>query len=213
MKQQLIMTIITFFASIIAASLVMIIHEFVKAMAYKCYTNIYNKKYNKLNITPGLFRLYRYIDPVGLILSVTNYVAFSRQYPFIIKSKKASFLIGAIGYFTLAFTFSASVLGYRALFATDGILVGDYDNTIGYLIIILQEVLKGIIIYSIFMLIANLFPLSTFDISLIVAAVSPTAYIKIRKFDLFYKLLFMVLTLLGVFSVAGIYIANYCLTH
>ena len=207
------MTIITFFASIIAASIVMIIHEFVKALAYKCYINMYNKKYNKLNICPGIFRLGRYIDPIGLILSVTNYVSFSRQYPFIIKSKKASFLIGAIGYLTLAFTFSASVFGYKVLFALGGILLGDYEFTIGYLVILFQEVLKGIIIYSIFMLIANLFPISTFDISLIVAAVSPMAYIKIRKFDLFYKLLFMVLTLLGVFSVAGIYIANYCLMH
>ena len=57
----------------------------------------------------------------------------------------------------------------------------------------------------------NLFPLATFDMSLVVASGSPISYLKIRKFDLFFKLMFLIICLLGVFSMAGMYVASKCL--
>ena len=211
MKEQLLTSLITIIISIVAAAIVMVIHELTKAIAYLAYIKNYNRKYNKLNICSGILKIHRYIDPVGVILSATNYVTFSKQYPFIIKSRKASFIIGLIGYIITAIMFFSSILGYRLLFGTGGLLLGQYDKIVGLLITCLQELLKCIIFYSVMLFLANLFPLASFDISLIIASIDSNSYKKILKFDLFYKLIFLVMTLLGVFSTLGIYIANYFL--
>ena len=203
MKQQLIVSSSTILVAIIAAILVMIVHDFTKAISYLCYVKIYNKKYNKNLICPGVFKLYRYIDPVGLVLAVTNYTAFSKPYPYIIKSKKAALIIGILGYLSIGILFILAIVGHNYILP----VVQLHE----YAIFILHGLLEFIAYFSIMMFIANLFPIVSFDMSLLISALSPINYVKLYKFDLFYKLSFIVLSLLGVFTVAGVYITTYFL--
>ncbi|MBE5935523.1 MAG: hypothetical protein E7262_07000 [Lachnospiraceae bacterium] len=210
MKEQLIDSCMAVLVALIAASVVMIVHELSKALAYKCYIHIYNKKYDKMVICPDILKLHRYIDPVGLILAITNYGLFSKQYPFIIKSKKASFLIGIIGYISLGIVLVLAIFGYKTYFSHD-ITLGKDQMLQYYLIKACKYFLEYVAYFSIMLLMANLYPIATFDISLIIASISPFAYVKIRKFDLFYKLVFLLLVSIGVFFTAGIYLTSKCL--
>ena len=54
----------------------------------------------------------------------------------------------------------------------------------------------------------NIYPMATFDIALIIAGTSPIAYIKIRKYDIFYKLIFIIMSLIGIFSTIGVVITS-----
>ena len=200
MKEQLIVSGSTVLVAIVAAIIVMIVHDFTKAVAYMCYINIYNKKYNKLIICPGIFKIHRYIDPVGLILAVTNYTAFSKPYPYIIKSKKAALIIGILGYVSLGMLFALAIIGHNYILPT--VILHEYVN------FILHGVLEFVAYFCVMMFLANLMPIVSFDMSLIISAVAPVNYVKLYKFDLFYKLTFIVLSLLGVFTVAGVYITT-----
>ena len=173
---------------------------------------IYNKKYNKNEKCPGVWEIYKYVDPIGLILAATSNGIFSKQYPFVIRSKKASCLIGLTGYASMIVTFGASILGYR-LFFSQNIMFNNNQIEIYYIVNGIKYILEYIAYLSATMFLINLFPLATFDLSLIVASVSPMAYLKIRKFDLFFKLIFLIICLLGVFSMAGMFLASKCLGY
>ena len=200
MKQQLIVSAVTIIVALFAATIVMVFHEITKSVAYWCYIKIYNKKYNKLVICPGILKLHRYIDPIGMILALTNYVIFSKQYPFIIKSKKASLLIGLTGYISIVFLFIGAIISHNNFL--------NYVELHPYLEFFLHGLFEFIAYFCVMLLLANLFPITSFDITLIVAAISPFMYVKIRKFDMFYKLTFLVLSLLGIFTTAGVFITT-----
>ncbi len=203
MKEQLIISSSKIIVAIVAAIIVMIVHDFTKAIAYMCYIKIYNKKYNKLIICPGIFKIHRYIDPVGLILAVTNYSVFSKPYPYVIKSKKAALIIGILGYASLGILFTLAIIGHNYILPT--LAIHKYAN------FILHGLLEFTAYYCVMMFLANLMPIISFDMSLIISAIAPINYIKLYKFDLFYKLTFIVLSLLSVFTVAGVYITTHFL--
>ena len=115
MKQQFLVSGSTVIVAIISAIIVMIIHEFTKAIGYLCYIKIYNKKYSKNIVCPGIFRLHRYIDPIGPIFAVTNYSAFSKPYPYMIKSPKASLLIGLSGYLSMGLLFVIAIICHNSI--------------------------------------------------------------------------------------------------
>ena len=210
MKHKLLMSLVMVVIAIVAAVIVMVIHELTKAIAYAIYIKIYNKKYNKNEKCPGIWKIYRYVDPIGLILAATSNGIFSKQYPFVIRSKKASCLIGLSGYLSMLVAFGASVISYRVFFGQD-IMFNDNQIAVYYIVKGIKYILEFIAYFSATMLLVNLFPLATFDMSLVVASCSPIAYLKIRKFDLFFKLIFLIICLLGVFSMAGMYVASKCL--
>lgn len=206
MKHEILKSLALLIVAFVAASIVMILHELMKAIAYSIYIKIYNKKYKQNEICTDVFKVHRYIDPIGIILAITHNGIFSKQHSFVIRSKKASFLIGFIGYITLALTFIISVIIYRNVFLETIVLPTD-NIYIGYLVKCIKILLEYISLYSITLLIVNLYPIATFDISLIIATISPSAYINIRKFDLFIKLGFLILALSGIFSTTGVVIA------
>lgn len=207
MKHKLIISLAMVAIAIVAAVIVMVIHELMKAIAYAIYIKIYNKKYNKNEKCPGIWKVYKYIDPIGLILAATSNGIFSKQYPFVIRSKKASFLIGLAGYLSLIGIFGASVICYRLYFGQD-IILADNQIQLYYILKGIKYILEFVAYFSVALFLVNLFPLATFDITLIIASVSPIAYIKIRKFDLFFKLLFLIICVLGLYSMAGMFIAT-----
>lgn len=206
MKHEILKSLALLIIAFIAAAIVMILHELIKAIAYSIYIKIYNKKYNQNEECTDVFKIHRYIDPIGIILAITHNGILSKQHSFVIRSKKASFLIGLIGYITLALTFIISVIIYRSIFL-DTIILPTDNIYIGYIVKSLKILIEYISLYSITLLIVNLYPIATFNSSLIIATISPNAYLTIRKFDLFIKLGFLILALSGVFSTAGVIIA------
>ena len=210
MKHKLLVSLAMVIIAIVAAVIVMIIHELTKAIAYAVYIKIYNKKYNKNEKCIGVWKVHKYIDPIGLILAATSNGIFSKQYPFVIRSKKASFLIGLIGYLALIVLFGAAIVSYRIFFGHD-IVLDNNQIELYYLLKGIKYILEFIAYFSATLFLVNLYPLSTFDISLVIASFSPISYIKIRKFDLFFKLLFLIICLLGIFSMGGMYMASKCL--
>ncbi len=212
MKQAIYLSFRTLLIAIVAAFFVMIIHELCKSIAYAIYIKIYNKKYNKKEKCEGLFKVHRYIDPVGTIFAATSNGIFSKQYPFVIRSRKASFLIGLAGYVSMALLFLVTIVCYRTFFGHD-IVLSDDQMVLYYLIKGTKYIMEFVAYFSATLFLVNLYPISTFDISLIVATFSPMVYLKIRKYDIFFKLIFFILSLIGIFSTFGMYIATEALGY
>lgn len=212
MKQALYLSFRTLLIAIVAAMIVMIVHELCKSIAYAIYIRIYNHKYNKKEKCSGIFKIHRYIDPIGVIFSATSNGVFSKQYPFVIRSRKASFLIGLTGYLSMIVLFLVTVLSYRNFFGQTIVLNGD-QVLLSYLIKGTKYTMEFVAYFSAALFLVNLYPISTFDISLIVATSSPMMYLKIRKYDIFFKLIFFILSLIGIFSTTGMYIATKALGY
>lgn len=212
MKQALYLSFRTLLIAIVAAFIVMIVHELCKSIAYAIYIRIYNKKYNKKEKCVGVFKLHRYIDPIGVIFAATSNGIFSKQYPFVIRSRKASFLIGLAGYLSMIALFLVTIFIYRAFFGHDIVLDRD-QMVLYYLIKGTKYIMEFVAYFSATLFLVNLFPISTFDVSLIVATLSPMVYLKIRKYDIFFKLIFFILSLIGVFSTMGMFIATKALGY
>lgn len=175
----------------LAASLLMIIHELTKALVY---LGIQKKEGSKRKFH-GVWALYRYLDPVGVILSVTSSVAFSRPFMFRIQNKKTNFILGITGFLVLLLCFSGSmyaihsqVLGVRGMYT----LVGH-----GFWRKCVTLFIQYIAIISAGMFLANLFPVSTFDMGLVIAGISPEKYLNIIKMDAVIKVIFILAVLLN----------------
>jgi len=184
MKIQL----IRLFSALIASGLVMILHEFPKAVIYsKMNPNQDTKRKN------NIYKLYHYIDPIGLILCVTNQTGFSKPYMYRIKDKKTNLILGITGFLSLIVVFTVSIcilkfgVGMNSEF--------NYSETTGVLPLILQCIAVYVSLISLSMLIVNLFPISTFDMGLCIAGKSPTKYFTLIRNDYFIKMLLILVIL------------------
>lgn len=191
--------------------LVMIVHEFFKSLVY-C---VYVKKYEPTIETKGLFRIWRYIDPIGVIFSFCNLGVYSKQYPYIIKSRKAAVTIGLTGYMSMFVTFIVAIIKCRSYgLKPDELLcnVGIYGianqlkhngvsnlEDMGLMNWSMQYFWCFVAFFSVLMLIINLFPIVSFDITLILGVFARNLYYGVKKNDLFIKGLFIVLSVLSVF--------------
>ena len=68
-----------------AAAFLMVFHELSKAIVYM---GIQRLRKNSRTYSHSIWEIQRYLDPVGIILSITSGVAFSRPFMFRIQSKK-----------------------------------------------------------------------------------------------------------------------------
>lgn len=184
MKLQLIRIL----SSIIAGMIVMIIHEFPKAV-------IYNKlsTYQDVKRKRNIYKLHHYIDPIGILLCITNYAGFSKPYMYRIKEKKTNMLLGITGLASLIAIFAISIIILRFVFQLDASLV--IGNDISMVELIIQFVVVYTALISISMFIVNLFPVSTFDMGLCIAGVSPAKYYLIIKNDYFIKIMLVLIIL------------------
>lgn len=178
MKIQL----IRFVSALLAGGFVMILHEFPKAIIY----NRLNTNKNS-NSKHNIYKLHHYIDPIGLILCVTNQAGFSKPYMYRIKDKKTNFILGITGFFSLILVFVVSIgilkfgIGMNSNF--------NYSETTGILDLFIQCIMAYMGLISLSMFIVNLFPISTFDMGLCIAGKSPTKYFTIIRNDYFIKML------------------------
>ena len=180
-------------AVIIAAIIVMVFHEFSKTFVYALYM-----KKEKLNYKQySFFKFWKYIDPIGVILAVVGCGIFSKQYPYLIKSKRAAIGIGLTGYlsmFLLAIMSTISYNNFLTFLKINSYLnLGDLNQHYMLLAVGFLYILQYTAIFSMTMIGVNLFPLTSFDISLILAGCAPNIFSKIRKYDAVLKLLFMII--------------------
>ncbi len=180
MKIQL----IRLFAALFAGGFVMILHEFPKAFIYNRLNPNQDQK-RKRNI----YKLHHYIDPIGIILCITNQAGFSKPYMYRIKDKRTNLILGITGLVTLLLIFMASMTVLRFGIGIDSNLY--YSETINIFELILQFIIVYIAIISISMFIVNLFPVSTFDIGLCIAGISPSKYFLIIQNDYFIKMILL----------------------
>lgn len=181
---------------LLAASLLMVFHESVKVLVYRlCKKGSFSGK-----ISPWKF--WRYIDPVGLILAVVCSVPVSKPYFFRIREQKTNLMLGITGLLSLLAVFTGSVLVlqyyYGGMAGLDRIVIDHWYEQI------IPMFVQYMALLSFGMLAANLFPVSTFDMGLLVAGISAPSYLKIIKADGAVKMILMLALLLDVIRYGGI---------
>jgi hypothetical protein len=185
--------IIGLIASAIAACIIMIFHELSKAIVY----NIRNKEQStktKMNI----YKINHYIDPIGLIFSITTATGFSKPYMYRIKEKKTNFLLGITGFISLIVIFIVSLILFKMNYGAEGVLLYETISLKFYIKYFFYNLNFMLVILSFTMIIVNMFPISTFDMGLLIAGKSPSKYFSIIKNDQYIK---MILVLTIVFDI------------
>lgn len=185
---------------IVAASLLMIYHELMKVAAY-CICK-----------RPGIgagkkhcyWKVWRYIDPVGLILAVISYAPISKPYYFRIREKKNNRILGIVGFVSLLVAVAASVLVLRQVYGgLDGINQLTITHWSQKIFPIFWQYMA---LLSMGMLLANLFPVSTFDMGLLIAGYSSGAYLGLIKSDRVVKSLFLLVLLVDMIHYGAVMI-------
>ncbi|MDF2951557.1 MAG: hypothetical protein K0S18_1140 [Anaerocolumna sp.] len=185
--------LIKIFAAIIAGSLVMILHELPKSFLFiKLSTN--KETRNQHNI----FKVFNYVDPVGILLCITNQAGFSKPYMYRIKDKRTNFLLGITGFITLFFIFILSILLLKYQIGMNSSFT--YSVTSSFLEILYQCIILYTALISLSMFFINLFPVSVFDMGLMIAGKSPRAYFSIIRFDYIIKIILLFTILLQLIS-------------
>lgn len=193
MKEQLLEFITISMASIF----VMIIHELPKSIMYNC-CNKKQSRSTKLNI----YKIYHYIDPIGLLLCITTYSGFSKPYMYRIKEKRTNLLLGITGCISLILCtlISAGIVRFYFMPFENA----EYSTTVEWIIYNFSNYFfQSVAVISVNMLIVNLIPISTFDMGLIIAGKSPSKYFSIIRNDYLIKMILLALILFGIVPTLG----------
>lgn len=175
---------------LVAAVLLMVLHELFKAVIFVL---LRVKENNKQSIKRrGIWKLWRYIDPVGLVLAVTCYVPVSKPFMFRIRDKKTNLIIGISGLVFLTVIFFGSVQMLHIIYGTNTNAAAALNSSGNRRAGILFWQYMQMLSFDYF--IVNLFPVSTFDMGHIIAGKSARIYLGIIKADTQIKLL-LILTL------------------
>ena len=177
----------------LAASFLMVIHELSKALVYMA---IRKTEKTQQKFSHSIWEIQRYVDPVGVILSVTSSVSFSRPFMFRIQKKRTNLILGITGFLVLLLCFAGSMFAIHShIFGVQGMhtLTGH-----GLLEKCVTLFVQYIAILSCGMFFANLFPVSTFNMGLVIAGFSAQKYLNIIKMDAVIKIIFILAVLLNV---------------
>ena len=175
---------------LVAAVLLMVLHELFKAVIFVLLRVKENNK--QIIKRRGIWKLWRYIDPVGLVLAVTCYVPVSKPFMFRIRDKKTNLIIGISGLVFLAVIFFGSVQVIHIIYGTNANVAAALNSSGNRRAGILFWQYMQMLSFDYF--IVNLFPVSTLDMGHIIAGKSARMYFGIIKADTQIKLL-LILTL------------------
>ena len=182
--------IIEITAVLAASALAMILHELPKSIIY-VLTGRHCEEKDKYRI----FKLSRYIDPVGLILFLTCHAGCSRPYPYRLKEKDTNVAIGLTGFLSLGVMLMAGYAFYYLILPRLPMILG--VNLTDHLMLFFVQA-SWYFIYAVFVLfIVNLFPMISSDIFLIIVAISPKQLIPLMKNDTLIKCLLFICIVLG----------------
>lgn len=202
MEIQIINIVLRILSAILGAIIVMVIHEFTKTIAFTA-TSGYGSNQDKINI----FKLHRYIDPVGIIFCVTCFAGFSKPFPYRLKNKRSNMVVGIVGFLTLAIVAGLCRWGYGVLsvslfpFYIQGMAAQQMVQFILWTV-------RYMFIFSITMFVVNLVPLLTSDISMIIIALSPGRLINLAANDASLKALLVLALMFGVGQIIESYVIN-----
>lgn len=171
---------------IFCAALLMVYHELLKAAVYvvlRKKQGIYKKPSSKV------LWIWKYIDPIGLIFSVCCFVPISKPHMFRIRDKKTNLILGLVGFMSLIFAFVGSVVCLHIFYGGLEGIKANADSDMLYKIGKLFWLFLAMLSFNMF--IANMFPVSTFDMGLIIAGFSSRHYLQIIKSDSHIKLIFL----------------------
>lgn len=191
--------------TLVSGILLMIVHELVKNIVY------YNiKKRDGAKVDKKIFYLWKYIDLVGLITTLAMYTPFSKQYRYTISNKKTAFWVGFTGLLSLIIIFLICIITLRCNFE-DYISATKLIDThsiryYSYLVLVNLSML------SMSMLLVNIFPITCFDMGLLILGTNSKNRGSIVIFDGYLKLLFFFMTVLRVFLNASTIISNYAIS-
>lgn len=189
-----------------AAALLMIVHEFSKAIVYTC---IQRCRKNSRVYSHSIWEVHRYLDPVGIILSMTSSVAFSRPFMFRIQDKKVNRILGITGFLVIILCFGGSMAALKChVFGVSGLQTLEGQGTAAKIITLF---IQYIAIVSFGMFCTNLFPVSTFDMGLLIAGYSSQKYLAIIKMDAVIKVIFMVAVFLDLIHYGGYRLISFLL--
>lgn len=153
---------------ILASVFLMVIHELSKAIVYII---IRKSQGVKVKTNKSIWAVWKYIDPLGIVLGVIACAPFSKPHMFRIQDKKTNRILGFTGFIVLLGIFAESIYAMRT----------------GYS----QMFWPYLAAMSAGMFIVNLFPISTFDMGLVIAGFSSQKYLEIIKSDSLIKLVFL----------------------
>lgn len=190
-------------ASLFAALLIMIIHEIPKTLAY-------NARSDKKIPLSKVFYLPQYIDPIGLIFCVFSLAGFSKPYRYEFKDKKNAIYIGLIGLLSLMLCTILAYVAYRFFYTNVGV-----DELLTNMNIFHRfdyYFVCHFLLISFSMFIVNLFPVSAFDMGLIIAGTSIQKFIRIIRMDTLVKLALAVVLFTEAIPLLGIKLVNLLLS-
>ena len=197
--EQLIQIVASFFASL----LVMLLHEIPKTMVYR----LQSKKTLPLS---KVFYLPQYIDPIGLIFCIFSLAGFSKPFRYEITVKKNATYIGLIGLLSLLLCTIVAYFVYRYSYSeiqVDQLFLDmNMSTRFDYYFICY------FLLISLGMFEVNLFPVSAFDMGLIIAGKSMKSFIHIIRTDTFIKLALFIILFTEVIPILGIQMINLLLS-
>ena len=195
--------LIEVFVAVAASMLIMIMHEFPKAVVFvhslpKKEHSFYRKK---------IWRLQCYIDMVGVVMSVVSFAGFSKPLMYRVSNPKTNISMGSCGFVSLLLAFVGSVCRLRQKYELSYLAINDIGikSVVGQLFWIYMAIL------SVSMFLVNLFPVSVFDMGLIIAGSSAHGYLNIVKSDSFIKCILILAILFGVVRHFSFMLVNTCL--
>lgn len=192
-----------FFVSILVMIILMVLHEFPKTLCY-C---LMSKKDGVKKLKTDVFFVHNYIDPIGLILGVVAYAGFSKPYMYRIQNPRKNLILGWLGIFILIgfFTLSIFVLRSNPLAENAVLSRENWKKLFIYIFWFYMAILSG------GMLLVNLFPISVFDMGLLIAGCSPKHYLGIIKNDIFIKLILLFAMTIGLIRKLVIWMITFLL--
>lgn len=184
--------IIAIVAVLLAGMILMICHEISKELMY----NFLNKT-RKLD--KKIFRIYQYIDPIGLLFCLILNTGFSKPYTQVIRGKKENLLTAITGYCTLFFLTALGLFASR-IFNQFSFIQYTYWKFFIYMF------LQAISVLGASMFLVNLYPLPTFNMGLIIAGKSPPKYVTLLYSDYKIKCLFIMFLIIRIIPTCSEYL-------
>lgn len=203
-------------AAFIAGMIVMILHELPKSIIYcvrsqsdwKLLPDYYKKKQAAWK---DIWKVWKYIDPIGLLLCITTYSGFSKPYMYRMKDRKTNKIVGLAGFIVLLLIAIVNIIILKNFFVSfDTSKVNTINQIQAKLLCFYFFYFMAFI--SINMFIVNLVPISTFNMGVIIASSSPSKYFSIIQKDHIIKIILLFTLLLGIISTISSLIMDVLLT-
>lgn len=191
--------LIQLLASLLAALLLMLLHELPKTIVYSLQSE------NRVPLSK-VFYFPQYIDPIGLIFCIFSLAGFSKPYRYEIKLKKNAAYIGVTGLLSLLLYTIVAYITYRYFYT--GLSMNQALSDMNMARRFDYYFISYFLLISLGMLIVNLFPISSFDMGLIIAGKSVRSFLQMIRMDALMKFVLFIVLFTQIIPMVGIKVIN-----